>query len=107
MARRAQKPDRVYPGRKAQALGRQGQGLNVVGFRLRTTRLEQTPPWSLEEFSALLEQQTGLELSGATLSKIERGLRSVYDFEVIAFCQVLKIDSNTLLGLDMHPPVTS
>jgi len=71
----------------------------VVGSRLRTARLAQMPPCSLEEFSALLEEQAGLELTAATLSKIERGLRSVYDFEILAFCSTLKIDSNELLGL--------
>lgn len=34
-----------------------------------------------------------------TFSKIERSLRSVYDFEIIACCQLLKIDPNALLGL--------
>ena len=98
MATRAQKPDRVYPGRQSQALGRRGQGLNVVGQQLRTIRLAQTPPLSLEELSALLEQQVALELSAGTLSKIERSQRSVYDYEIIAFCQVLRVGAATLLG---------
>ena len=75
----------------------------MVGPRLRTARLAQTPPWSLEELSALLEQQAGLSLSAATLSKIERGLRSVYDFEIIAFCRLLKIEPNVLLGFTEDP----
>lgn len=99
MAERAQNPNRVYPGRKPQALGRQGQGLNVTGHRLREARLAQSPPWSLEELSARLEQQGTLNLSAATLSKIERSLRSVYDYEVIGFCKVLNTDSSWLLGL--------
>nr|WP_237724965.1 helix-turn-helix transcriptional regulator [Deinococcus alpinitundrae] len=78
----------------------------MIGPRLRTARLAQTPPWSLEELSALLEQQSGLELSAATLSKIERGLRSVYDFEVIAFCRLLKIDPSVLLGFTAERPPT-
>ena len=100
MATRAQKPDRVYPGRQAQALGRRGQGLNVVGQQLRTIRLAQTPPLSLEELSALLEQQAALLLTAGTLSKIERAQRSVYDYEILAFCQVLNVSPATLLGFE-------
>jgi len=71
----------------------------VVGQQLRAIRLAQTPPLSLEELSDLLEQQVALELSAGTLSKIERGFRSVYDFEVIAFCQVLKVTPSKLLDV--------
>ncbi|WP_407571649.1 hypothetical protein [Deinococcus altitudinis] len=103
MVQRARNPDRIFPGRKAQALRRSGQGLNVVGQRLREARLAQNPPCSLDELSSLLDQQLSLQLSIGTLSKIERGLRSVYDFEVNAFCQVLKIRPDWLLGFDLKP----
>ena len=101
MVQRARNPDRVFPGRKAQALRRSGQGLNVVGQRLREARLAQHPPCSLEELSSLLDQQASLQLSTGTFSKIERGLRSVYDYEIVAFCQVLKIQPTWLLSFDL------
>lgn len=103
MVQRARNPDRVFPGRKAQALRRSGHGLNTVGQRLREARLAQDPPWSLEELSSLLDQQLSLYLPTGTLSKIERGLRSVYDYEIIAFCQVLSIQPDWLLNFVLKP----
>ena len=38
----------------------------------------------------------GLELTASTLSKIETGVRSVYDFEVQAFAQVLGLSIASL-----------
>lgn len=74
--------------------------MNTVGARVRQARFQQEPQWSLEDLSQAITQSTGLELTPATLSKIERGQRSVYDYEVVAFCQALKVEPQWLLGMD-------
>lgn len=73
--------------------------MNVIGERLREARLAQDPPWSQEDLSQALAQHTAVELSPATLGKLERGERSAYDFEIVAFIQVLTLDPGWLLGL--------
>ena len=73
--------------------------MNVIGERLREARLAQDPPWSQEDLSQALAQHTAVELSPATLGKLERGERSAYDFELVAFIQVLTLDPGWLLGL--------
>lgn len=70
--------------------------MNVVGPQIRDARLARDPQWSLEELSQQLSQTTGLELTASTLSKIETGVRSVYDFEVQAFAQVLGLSIASL-----------
>jgi transcriptional regulator with XRE-family HTH domain len=74
--------------------------MNTVGARVRQARFQQEPQWSLEDLSHALSQEAGLELTPATLSKIERGQRSVYDYEVVAFCRTLKVEPGWLLGLN-------
>ncbi|GAA5533797.1 helix-turn-helix transcriptional regulator [Deinococcus aluminii] len=74
--------------------------MNAVGARVREARFQQDPQWSLEDLSQALLQNGGLELTPATLSKIERGRRSVYDYEVVAFCRAFKVEPRWLLGMD-------
>lgn len=74
--------------------------MNTVGSRVREARFQQEPQWSLEDLSRALLENTGLELTPATLSKIERGQRSVYDYEVVAFCQTLRVGPHWLLGME-------
>lgn len=74
--------------------------MNAVGSRVREARFAREPQWSLEDLSQALLQSAGLELAPATLSKIERGQRSVYDYEVVAFCQALKVEPQWLLGME-------
>lgn len=93
------KPQRTFEGRKTQALGRQGLGMNLIGAKVRQARLNRDPQWSQDELSQAVAQQFGLELSGTTISKIERAERSVYDFELRALCAVLELDANRMLDL--------
>lgn len=74
--------------------------MNAVGARVREARFAREPQWSLEDLSQALLQSAGLELTPATLSKIERGRRSVYDYEVIAFCRTFGVEPRWLLRLD-------
>jgi transcriptional regulator with XRE-family HTH domain len=96
---RGKRPDRLYEGRKTQALGRSGAGMNVIGAKIRAARLARTPQWSQGELSQAIAQQCGFELSPTTLSKIERSERSVYDFELQALARTLGLDLNVLLEI--------
>ncbi|MBZ9753590.1 hypothetical protein K7W42_22435 [Deinococcus sp. HMF7604] len=51
------------------------------------------------QVSAARAQEYGLELFATTISKIERGERSMYDFKRRALCAVLKLDANAVLEL--------
>lgn len=54
---------------------------------------------TLIQMSERIEQQSGYELHQSTLTRIEQGSRSVYDFEVIALGRALDVDVRVLLGL--------
>lgn len=75
--------------------------MNVIGPQIRDARLARDPQWSLEELSQQLVQTTGLELTASTLSKIETGVRSVYDFEVQAFARVLAVPLTSLFEVEV------
>ncbi|MFC5849247.1 helix-turn-helix domain-containing protein [Deinococcus petrolearius] len=95
----AKRPTRTFEGRKPQALGRAGHGMNLSGPNIRQARLARDPQWSQEELSAAVAQRFGLELSATTISKIERAERSLYDFELRALCAVLGLDANDILNM--------
>lgn len=96
----ARKPGRTFEGRKGQALGRTGAGMNLVGDQIRMARLSRTPQWSQEDLSQAIATLGELELSAAVISRVERGERSVYDFELRALCRALQLDANALLKLE-------
>lgn len=68
---------------------------NISGIVIRATRLKLG--WTMEYLSEQLEQAAGFELSIATIEKIEKGTRSVYDYEVIVFARVLDVPLQELL----------
>ncbi|MGY2894700.1 helix-turn-helix domain-containing protein [Deinococcus sp. UYEF24] len=72
---------------------------NIVGERLKTARHRHDPPWTMQDLSQAVEEQSRLEVSGGTIGKIEAGIRSAYDWEVAAFAKALGISSDWLLGL--------
>ncbi len=51
----------------------------------------------MEQLGVQLEQAAELDLSIATIEKIEKGTRSLYDYEVVAFAKVLKVELAQLL----------
>lgn len=67
--------------------------LNVVGPKLRTLR--NCKNISQTEFCNLCREK-GVKRSVATISKIENQLRSVYDYEVQIFADVLGIPIDEL-----------
>lgn len=84
--------------RRARALQRRDQRLNIISARLKLARRQHDPPWTLEQLSAAVEEREGLEISLGTIGKIEAGVRGVYDYEVAAFANVLGISADWLLG---------
>lgn len=70
---------------------------NVVGDRVRQARLQRN--LSLQQLQQLVLEQSGMNLSQPTLTRIERRERSVYDFELVALVKALEIDARWLLGL--------
>jgi hypothetical protein len=51
----------------------------------------------MEDLANQLEASSGLEMSIATIDRIEKGRRGVYDYEIVAFAQVFNIDFALLL----------
>ncbi len=51
----------------------------------------------MEELGVQVERKTGLDLSIATIDRIEKGKRSVYDYEIVAFGLVLERSFEQLL----------
>ncbi len=70
---------------------------NVVGVRVREVRLRRA--LTLVQVCERIGLQSGYELHQSTLTRIEQGSRSVYDFEVIALSRALEVDARVLLGL--------
>ena len=70
---------------------------NLIGERVRLTR--QRRSLTMLETCQLIEQRSGYEFHQSTLTRIELGTRSVYDFEVAALSLALDIDARFLLGL--------
>jgi transcriptional regulator with XRE-family HTH domain len=69
---------------------------NIVGKRIQEARQKFKPPLSQEELTVRLELD-GWKISRGTLSKIEAGIRTVTDFEVVALAKTLKVSPEWLL----------
>ena len=72
--------------------------LNVVGPKLKVMR--NLKNISQTEFSRLCSEK-GVKRSVATISKIENQLRSVYDYEVQIFADVLGVSIDVLYAQDV------
>jgi transcriptional regulator with XRE-family HTH domain len=66
---------------------------NIIGARLKEARGDMTQQVLSERLS-----QLGVSIDRAGISKIEIGERSVYDFEVRALAQILKVKLDWLLS---------
>lgn len=73
-----------------------GRG-NVVGARVRQIRRRKS--LTMAQLSERIEARSGFEIHQTTLTRIEQGVRSVYDFEVIALSLALEVDVRVMLGL--------
>ena len=78
---------------RKQALGDK----NIVGAKIEQRRKE----LEMKQFELLAALNAkGIELNASGLSKIEGQIRSVNDYELKAFAEVLKISVNDLLGIE-------
>lgn len=71
---------------------------NIVGYRVRQARLKAKPPITQEDLAARLQVQGLIYIDQAKISRIESGARPVYDYEVVALAQALRVSINWLLG---------
>jgi len=71
---------------------------NIIGVKLRSLRKGHDPSFSSREFVALLKKNHNIHISTLMLSRIERGQRIVYDFELKAFAHTLEIDVSQLFS---------
>jgi hypothetical protein len=72
------------------------KGRNLIGPNLRRIRRAIRPKVTLDDLSARLALG-GLQLNRATLSKIENQQRSVFDFEIVALAEALRVSPMELL----------
>lgn len=72
---------------------------NIVGKRVREARTLDKHPLTQDQLSGKLAIK-GVILDRVAITKIESGLRCVFDFEVRALASVLKVDVRWLLGIE-------
>jgi len=72
---------------------------NVVGAQVKKARKNAKPPITQNELVARLQIQ-GIKIDQATLSKIENGTRPVFDYEVVALAEALKVAAEWLLNIE-------
>ena len=72
---------------------------NLVGARVRQARREAKPPITQAELVARL-QVLGMKIDQSGLSKLEGGRRPVFDIEVVALAETLKVSVAWLLEGD-------
>lgn len=72
---------------------------NIVGKRVRKARTSAKQPLTQDQLSGKLAAE-GVGLDRVAITKIESGLRCVFDFEVRALATVLKVDVRWLLGIE-------
>ncbi|ULH13972.1 helix-turn-helix transcriptional regulator (plasmid) [Deinococcus sp. KNUC1210] len=103
----AGKQPEILKGRRVSALKRQTEGIaskpvsNVIGKRVRQARLSQE--LTLQVLYERIQIESGFEMGQPTLTRIELGTRSVYDYEVAALARALQVDARWLLGLIDQP----
>ena len=75
---------------------------NLVGTRIRQARRSAKPPISQKDLVARL-QVLGMKIDQSGLSKLESGRRPVFDIEVVALAETLKVSVTWLLERDKQP----
>jgi transcriptional regulator with XRE-family HTH domain len=76
----------------------EGGPRNAICERVRRARLAFDPPLTQDELSGRLAVKQ-LLLDRVAITKIENGQRCVFDFELKALAEVLKVDVRWLLGM--------
>ncbi|BET65773.1 hypothetical protein ASA1KI_06910 [Opitutales bacterium ASA1] len=75
------------------------QRKNLIGNRVRLARGAMKQPLTQDALSGRLAQ-AGCLIDRSAIAKIETGIRGVSDLELVAFCRVLRVTPNWLLGFD-------
>lgn len=75
---------------------------NIVGDRIREARTSGKTPLTQDQLSGKLAVK-GVSLDRVAIAKVEGGIRCVYDFEVRALAEVLRVDVAWLLGIGKQP----
>ncbi len=75
---------------------------NIVGSRVRQARKTSKPPITQKDLAARLEV-LGLEIDQVKVSKIEQGIRPVFDYELAKIAEALKVSVEWLLGVGEAP----
>ncbi len=68
---------------------------NIAGTRIKKARLELE--LSQDQLSGRLAKQ-GITIDRAGISKIETGIRGIYDYELKSLSKILKVSSDWLIG---------
>jgi hypothetical protein len=71
---------------------------NIVGDRIREARTTGKTPLTQDQLAGRLAAK-GVPLDRVAIAKVECGLRCVYDYEVGALAEVLRVDVAWLLGI--------
>ena len=72
-------------------------GKNVAGRRIREARELCKPALTQDQLSGRLAA-LGVTIDRTAMTKIETGVRGIYDYELAAFAIALRVDVNWLLG---------
>jgi transcriptional regulator with XRE-family HTH domain len=71
---------------------------NISGKNIKLLRT--TRGWGQIELTAALTVDHGIKIEQSDISEIERGVRGVKDFELLAFAKVLGVTTDHLLKND-------
>ena len=69
---------------------------NICGKRIKMARVEKD--MAQVDLAAALSVDFGIEVPQTTVSAIERGERTLRDFELLAIANILDVTPNGLLG---------
>lgn len=73
---------------------------NIVGKKVSEARENAKPPLTQEQLIARLESN-GWKISRGSLAKIEVGIRSVTDIELVALANALRVPPEALLDIGL------
>ena len=74
---------------------------NLCGERIKLARVKNR--MTQIDLAAALETDYNIVLDGSRIGKIERGERCLYDYELLAFSEILSVPVNWLLKGEFTP----
>lgn len=85
----------LYAGRPGILSSMNVRNKNIAGTRVK--KMREQMDLSQDQLSGRLAKLE-ITIDRAGISKIETGIRGIYDFELKAFSKILKVSSDWLLG---------